>query len=245
MESPPLKERRVVVVPTYNERAGLPHLLERFPEEDFDLLIVDDSSPDGTAELVRELQAARPWLHLLVRPEKDGLAGAYRAGFAWALAEGYQVIGQMDSDLQHPPETLAVMLEALAGADLVVASRYVPGGGVGDWSPTRRFLSRLGGIPSTILLRLPVKDPSGGFKLWRGPALAAIDIASTISRGYVFQVETTYRARRAGLRIKEVPFRFASRDVGESKMELAISREGIAVVARLLLHPWYPSGRAR
>ena len=119
--------KKVVVVPTYNEREGLPAFLARFPHEQFDLLVVDDSSPDGTADLVRDEATSRPWLHLVVRPVKDGLAGAYRSGFAWALENGYDVVGQMDSDLQHPPETLAPMLDALADADLVVGSRYVAG----------------------------------------------------------------------------------------------------------------------
>jgi dolichol-phosphate mannosyltransferase len=232
--------KRLVVVPTYDEREGLPALLARFPNEQFDLLIVDDSSPDGTAELVREQMTTRPWLHLVVRPVKDGLAGAYRAGFAWALEGGYDVVGQMDSDLQHPPEQLPAMLEALEEADLVVASRYLPGSETRDWSAWRRFESRLAGIPTNLLLRLPVRDPSGGFKLWRAAALRAIEVESTVSRGYVFQIETTYRAKRAGLRISEVPFTFASREQGESKLTSDVSREGIVVVVRLFLRRWRP-----
>ena len=232
--------KNVVVVPTYNERDGLPAFLARFPHEQFDLLIVDDSSPDGTADLVRERMGTSPWLQLLVRPVKDGLAGAYRAGFARALAEDYDVIGQMDSDLQHPPEALAPMLDALADADVVVGSRYLQDSETGDWSWTRRLRSRLAGIPTNVLLRLPVKDPSGGFKLWRASALRAIEVETTISRGYVFQIETTYRAKRAGLGIKEVPFAFASREQGESKLTPAAGREGIGVVLRLFVHPWRP-----
>jgi dolichol-phosphate mannosyltransferase len=233
-------KRGLVVVPTYNEREGLPALLARFPHELFDLLIVDDSSPDGTAELVRRETETKPWLHLVVRPVKDGLAGAYRSGFAWALEQGYDVVGQMDSDLQHPPENLQPMLDALADADLVVGSRYVAGSETSGWSRSRRFGSRLAGIPTNILLRLPVKDPSGGFKLWRADALRTIEVQSTISRGYVFQIETTYRAKRAGLRIREVPFTFASRERGESKLTAGVSREGIRVVLWLFLHPWRP-----
>ena len=231
---------RVVVVPTYNEREGLPALLDRFPHDAFDLLIVDDSSPDGTADLVREEMTTKPWVHLLVRPVKDGLAGAYRAGFAWALEHDYDVVGQMDSDLQHPPEYLDAMLEALAAADLVVGSRYLPGSETTGWSAIRRVRSRLAGIPTNLLLRLPVRDPSGGFKLWRADALRAIEVGSTLSRGYVFQIETTYRAKRAGLRIREVPFTFASREQGESKLTADVSREGILVVLRLFMHPWRP-----
>ena len=235
--------KRVVVVPTYNEREGLPALLARFPHELFDLLVVDDSSPDGTADLVRTEQATRAWLHLLVRPVKDGLAGAYRAGFSWALERGYDVIGQMDADLQHPPESLAAMLDALGDADLVVGSRYVEGGETGDWPWTRRVRSRLAGIPTNVLLRLPVKDPSGGFKLWRADALRAIEVETTTSRGYVFQIETTYRAKRAGLRIRELPFAFAPRERGESKLTAGVGREGVAVVLRLFLRPWRPRSR--
>ena len=230
----------LVVTPTYNERDGLPALLQRFPHDVFELLIVDDSSPDGTAELVREHIATKPWLHLLVRPVKDGLAGAYRAGFAWALERDYDVVGQMDSDLQHPPEELHAMLAALADADLVVASRYLPGSETRDWPAWRRFESRLAGIPTNVLLRLPVRDPSGGFKLWRASALRAIEVDSTVSRGYVFQIETTYRAKRAGLRIREVPFAFASREQGESKLTGDVSREGIVVVLRLFAQRWRP-----
>jgi dolichol-phosphate mannosyltransferase len=232
--------KRLVVVPTYNEREGLPALLGRFPHAAFDLLIVDDSSPDGTAELVREEMATKQWLQLVVRPVKDGLAGAYRAGFAWALEHGYDVVGQMDSDLQHPPESLESMLAALATADLVVGSRYLAGSETSGWSAIRRFRSRLAGIPTNLLLRLPVRDPSGGFKLWRADALRAIEVDSTVSRGYVFQIETTYRAKRARLRIREVPFTFASREQGESKLTADVSREGILVVLRLFAHPWRP-----
>jgi dolichol-phosphate mannosyltransferase len=234
-------KRGVVVVPTYNEREGLPALLARFPHELFDLVIVDDSSPDGTATLVRDEMETKPWLHLVVRPVKDGLAGAYRTGFAWALEQSYDVVGQMDSDLQHPPENLEPMLDVLADADLVVGSRYVAGSETTGWSRVRRFRSRLAGIPTNVLLRLPVKDPSGGFKLWRAGALRTIEVDSTISRGYVFQIETTYRAKRAGLRVCEVPFTFASREQGESKLTGGVSREGIRVVLRLFAHPWRPS----
>lgn len=191
--------KRVVVVPTYNEREGLPAFLARFPHELFDVLVVDDSSPDGTADLVRDEARSRPWLRLVVRPVKDGLAGAYRTGFAWALEHGYDIVGQMDSDLQHPPETLAPMLDALADADLVVGSRYVAGSETSDWPWIRRFLSRLAGIPTNVLLRLP-----------------------------------------AGLRIREVPFTFATRAQGESKLTPDISREGIRVVLSLFVRPWRP-----
>jgi dolichol-phosphate mannosyltransferase len=234
-------KRAVVVVPTYNEREGLPALLARFPHELFDLVIVDDSSPDGTAELVRHEQETKPWLNLVVRPVKDGLAGAYRTGFAWALEQRYDVVGQMDSDLQHPPENLEPMLNALTDADLIVGSRYVAGSETTGWSRVRRFRSRLAGIPTNLLLRLPVKDPSGGFKLWRSDALRTIEVDSTVSRGYVFQIETTYRAKRAGLRVREVPFTFASRLQGESKLTGGVSREGIRVVLWLFAHPWRPS----
>jgi dolichol-phosphate mannosyltransferase len=232
--------KNVVVVPTYNEREGVSAFIARFPHGLFDLLIVDDSSPDGTAELVREEAATKPWLHLVVRPVKDGLAGAYRSGFGWALERDFDVVGQMDSDLQHPPEALASMLDALAEADVVVGSRYAAGAGTSEWSRVRRFRSRLAGIPTNVLLRLPVKDPSGGFKLWRASALHAIDVGTTVSRGYVFQIETTYRAKRAGLRIREVPFMFAPRERGESKLTGAVSREGIRVVLSLFAHPWRP-----
>jgi dolichol-phosphate mannosyltransferase len=238
----------VAVVPTYNEAATL-HDLVAACERDapgIDLLIVDDASPDGTGALAERMAATRPWLHVLHRPVKDGLGNAYRAGFAWALERDYAAIAQLDADLSHPPGLLPRMLEALGrGADLVLGSRYAPGGGSdGGWPLHRRIASRLGCASSARALGLPYTDLSGGLKLWRASALTAIDVASTRSQGYVFQVETTQRAHRAGLRVAELPFTFRDRTAGQSKMKPSIALEGIRMVARLRRDGWRPQRAA-
>ena len=230
--------RTIVVVPTYDELDALPLFVERFAPTGLELLIVDDSSPDGTGALADALAAERPWMHVLHRAEKDGLGMAYRAGFAWCLERGYAVVGQMDCDLSHPPEKLgemrAVLLERDAG--LVLASRYAPGGGTDGWSRTRLALSRIGCHASRLALGLPYSDLSGGFKLWRADCLAAIDMDELLSTGYAFQVETTQLAHLGGTRIEEVPFVFSERVAGASKMTLRISLEGIRVTFALRRH---------
>ena len=230
--------RTIVVVPTYDEREALPLFVERFAPTGLDLLIVDDSSPDGTGELADALAAERPWMHVLHRAEKDGLGMAYRAGFAWCLQRGYEVVGQMDCDLSHPPEKLAEMRRVLVERDagLVLASRYEPGGGTDGWSRTRLALSRIGCHASRLALGLPYSDLSGGFKLWRAGCLAAIDMDELLSAGYAFQVETTQLAHLHGARIEEVPFVFSERVAGASKMTLRISLEGIRVTFALRRH---------
>jgi dolichol-phosphate mannosyltransferase len=230
--------RTIVVVPTYNELESLPLFAERFEPTGFELLIVDDSSPDGTGDLADRLAAQRPWMHVLHRAEKDGLGMAYRAGFAWCLAEGYGVIGQMDCDLSHPPEKLAEMRDVLLARDagLVLGSRYLPGGGTDGWSRSRLAMSRVGCSASRLALGLPFSDLSGGFKLWRAECLAAIDMDELLSAGYAFQVETTQLAHLGGARIEEVPFVFSERVAGDSKMTLRISLEGIRVTLALRRH---------
>jgi dolichol-phosphate mannosyltransferase len=225
----------VVVVPTYNEADALPRFVERFAATGLELLVVDDASPDGTGELADALAADRPWMHVMHRAGKDGLGMAYRAGFAWCMERGYRVIGQMDSDLSHPPEKLAEMLAVLDAreADLVLGNRYMPGGGTAGWSTARRVLSRMGCTGSKLVLGLPFDDLSGGFKLWRASTLAELDFDAMLSAGYAFQVETTQLAYLMGKRIEEVPFVFSERIAGESKMTLAVSLEGIRVTFAL------------
>jgi dolichol-phosphate mannosyltransferase len=225
----------IVVVPTYCEAEALPRFVERFAATGLELLVVDDASPDGTGELADALAADRPWMRVLHRAGKDGLGMAYRAGFAWCLERGYRVIGQMDSDLSHPPEKLAEMLTVLDAreADLVLGNRYMPGGGTAGWSRARRALSRVGCTGSKLVLGLPFDDLSGGFKLWRAGTLAELDFDSMLSTGYAFQVETTQLAYLMGKRIEEVPFVFSERVAGESKMTLAVSLEGIRVTFAL------------
>ncbi|MEJ7798413.1 MAG: polyprenol monophosphomannose synthase [Solirubrobacteraceae bacterium] len=230
--------RTIVVVPTYDEHEALPLFVERFAATAMQLLIVDDNSPDGTGELADALAAERSWMHVMHRADKDGLGMAYRAGFAWCLAEGYDFIGQMDCDLSHPPEKLPEMRRVLVerDADLVLGSRYLPGGGTDGWSRTRLALSRVGCSASRLALGLPFSDLSGGLKLWRADCLAAIDMDELLSAGYAFQVETTQLAQLGGARIEELPFVFSERIAGTSKMTLRISLEGIRVTLALRRH---------
>ena len=236
------KRRPIVVVPTYQEREALPVFLAEFERTGFEALVVDDNSPDGTGEWAEAFAREHPWLHVLRRPGKEGLASAYRAGFAWCLDRDYDVVGQMDCDLSHPPAALGEMSDALErGADVVIGSRFTRGGRTVGWPWWRKVQSYAATVPARVLLRLPVADLTGGFKLWRADALRRIDVASTVSEGYVFQIETTYRAFRARLRVVEVPIVFAERASGESKMSAAIKREGVAVVLRLARERWRPS----
>jgi dolichol-phosphate mannosyltransferase len=234
----------LIVVPTYDEAEMLPLFLEEFARTGYDCLVVDDSSPDGTGELATALAADRPWLHVLSRPAKDGLGAAYRDGFGWALRDGRSVIGQMDCDLSHPPAVLPRMLaEVGRGAGLVLASRYVRGGGTSGWSPSRRVVSRVGCLTAKAVLRLPYPDLTGGFKLWKADALRRIEVETTVANGYIFQVETTRRAALAGVPIVEVPFVFAERLRGTSKMSPAIAREGARVLMHLRRDGWRPATR--
>ena len=235
----------IVVVPTYNEREMLPLFVDEFSDSGGECLIVDDSSPDGTGDLAEELARERSWLHVLHRPHKGGLGAAYRAGFAWALERGYDLIGQMDCDLSHPPRALRAMRAAVdRGAGLVLGSRYVPGGGTQGWPLARRAISRVGCVTAMRVLGLPYPDLTGGFKLWTADALRAIDVSTTVSNGYIFQVESTRRAHIAGVRIEEVPFVFVERLHGASKMSPTIAGEGALILWRLRRDGWRPPGRS-
>ena len=231
----------IVVVPTYQEREALPRFLDVLGPTGFQALVVDDGSPDGTADWADEYARDHPWLHLLRREAKEGLGSAYRAGFAWCLERGYGVVGQMDADLSHPPEALERMRQELErGADLVIGSRFVRGGRTVGWPWWRTMQSYAASLPARLLLRLRAVDVTGGFKLWRADALRRIEVSTTVSQGYVFQIETTHRAVRAGLKVVEVPITFREREVGASKLTPAVRREGIAVVLRLARDPWRP-----
>jgi len=237
-----------VVLPTYNEAANVrgmaAAILAALPGAT--LLVVDDASPDGTGRIGDELAAAEPHIRVRHRKGKMGLGKAYIDGFGVALGEGAQRVVQMDADWSHSPDYLPGLVGALwtadrrDGVDLVIGSRYVPGGGVRDWGLPRRLVSRGGSIFARTLLSLSPHDLTGGFKAWRREALSIIPWERVHSGGYVFQIETTYRAKRAGLRIREVPFAFASREQGESKLTSDVSREGIVVVLRLFAQRWRP-----
>jgi len=223
--------RTLVVVPVYDEEPTIRRLLDEVlaAAPGVDVLVVDDASPDGTGDVV----AARPEpaVHLLRRAGKDGLGAAYRAGFAWALERGYDVVVQMDADLSHPPARLPALLAAVAGgADLAIGSRYAPGGGTRGWSRRREMLSRTGNAYVRRVLGLTVHDATAGYRAFRAPLLERVDALGTRSNGYCLQVETTLRAVRAGARVEEVPIVFVERVAGRSKMDVGIVVETLARV---------------
>ena len=227
----------LAVIPTYDEALGIEATLDAVLADapDADVLVVDDSSPDGTAVLVQAHPAYGLRLFLLSRGDKDGLGAAYRAGFAWALARGYDVIVQMDADLSHPPNRIPALVAALESADVAIGSRYVRGGGVRHWTLRRRAISRAGNAYVRAVLGLDVRDATAGFRAFRRDALLRLGALDSESNGYAFQIENTWRASRAGLRTTEVPITFTDRTVGESKMSGAIVREA---VVRVLAWRW-------
>lgn len=226
--------RIVVVIPTYNEVENLEGVVQRLrtavPEAD--VLVVDDGSPDGTGALADSLAAADPAVSVLHRTAKEGLGAAYLHGFEVALSRGYDVVGEMDADGSHRPEQLPLLLDALRGADLVIGSRYVPGGRVVNWPWHRQLLSRGGNIYIRLLLGVPVRDATAGFRLFRRPALGQIDLATVQSVGYVFQADLAFRAVRAGLRVAEVPIVFVERERGDSKMTKEVASESLRRITR-------------
>jgi dolichol-phosphate mannosyltransferase len=227
-----------VILPTYNERENLPLIVPRIrsaiPEAS--ILVVDDGSPDGTGRLADEMATADPNLRVLHRTAKEGLARAYAAGFTAALEGGADAVVQMDADGSHDPAAAPAFLDALRdGADLVLGSRYVRGGGAVGWPFIRWFVSFGGNLYSQAILWLPYRDLTGGFKAWRAETLRAVDPATVTSTGYVFQVELTWRAHRAGARIRELPITFVERAVGQSKMTGGIFFEAARQVLRLRL----------
>ncbi|MHB8420794.1 MAG: polyprenol monophosphomannose synthase [Myxococcales bacterium] len=227
----------LVVLPTYDEIENLTAIVPAvFAASDrIEILVVDDNSPDGTGRLADELAAKEPRLHVLHRPRKEGLGRAYLAGFAWALERPYERVLEMDADFSHDPRHLPALLEASGGADLVLGSRYVPGGGTENWGLGRRLLSRGGSLYARTLLGVRIRDLTGGFKCFRRGVLERLDLGSVRSEGYSFQIELTYRALSLGLRVVEVPIRFADRRVGKSKMSKEIFAEAVAAVIRLRL----------
>jgi dolichol-phosphate mannosyltransferase len=234
--------RFLLCLPTYDERENLQAMVEalgavreRTPVPG-DVLVIDDSSPDGTGALADSLAADRPWLHVLHRPLKEGLGRAYLAGFRWALERDYDYVLEMDCDFSHDPESVPSLLEAaIGGADLVLGSRYCPGGGVRDWGLGRRVISAGGCLYARTILGLGVRDLTGGFKCFRRSVLEKVPLADVDAQGYMFQIEMTYRAIREGFRVVEVPITFADRRLGGSKMSRRIVLEAVRRVPELRL----------
>jgi dolichol-phosphate mannosyltransferase len=231
----------VVCLPTYNERENLEAMLRAlagvFEEAGLDgrVLVIDDGSPDGTGDLADELARALPLVDVLHRPTKEGLGPAYLAGFRRALAEGAELVLEMDCDFSHDPRDVPRLVAAAADADLVLGSRYVKGGGTRNWSLPRRFVSRAGCLYAQALLGVGVRDLTGGFKCFRRGVLERIGLERVASRGYAFQIETTYRALRHGFRVAEVPIVFTEREAGSSKMSRGIVLEAVLKVPELRL----------
>jgi dolichol-phosphate mannosyltransferase len=233
-----------LVLPTYNEAENLePFVRKVLPQlaaatGEHHVLIVDDSSPDGTGEIADRLAAELDGVHVLHRTEKDGLGRAYAAGFERALAEGAELVMQMDVDFSHDPESVPSLIAAAQDADVVIGSRYVAGGGVADWGLSRRLLSRGGSWYARTVLGVPVRDLTGGFKCFRRHVLTRLDVSSLGAAGFCFQIETTYRAIRAGAQVREVPIRFRDRRAGVSKMSPKIVLEALLRVPALRLREW-------
>jgi len=219
----------VVLIPTYNERENLPLIVWRMrtavPEAD--VLVLDDSSPDGTGAVADQLAANDGQVRVLHRKRKEGLGAAYLAGFAWALDKGYDVLVEMDADGSHQPEQLRTLLAALADADVVLGSRWVPGGSVVNWPLYRKVLSLGGNVYSRVLLGMPIGDATGGYRAYRASALRTLDLQSVASQGYCFQVDLVWRAVRHGLLVVEVPITFVERSIGDSKMSEGVVREAL------------------
>src|SRR5215469_3993405 len=221
--------RVAVIMPTYNERANIEAMAGRVRRAvpDADLLVVDDNSPDGTGELADKLAAEDSHIHVLHRERKAGLGAAYIAGFRWALEAGYDVIVEMDADGSHLPEELPRLLAALPDADLVLGSRYVPGGKVVNWPKSRELLSRGGNTYARLMLGIKLKDATGGYRAYRASTLRKIAIDEVESQGYCFQIDLAMRAIRAGLTVTEVPITFVERVHGTSKMSRAVVAEAL------------------
>ena len=225
----------LVIVPTFNERENLPLIHRRLKNAcpDVHLLIVDDSSPDGTGELADELAAADPRTHVMHRTVKDGLGAAYLAGFAWGLSRQYSVLVEMDADGSHAPEQLRVLLEAVdAGADVVIGSRYVEGGTVRNWPWRRWALSWTANTYARLALAIGIHDITAGYRAYRREVLEAIDLSGVDSKGYCFQIDLTRRALNNGFVVVEVPIVFTERELGVSKMSGSNIREALVKVAK-------------
>jgi len=231
--------RAVLCLPTYNERENLEAMIDALGDvldTDRDhVLVIDDGSPDGTGEIADRLAAERGWVSVLHRETKEGIGPAYVAGFRRALSEDAELVLEMDCDFSHNPADVPRLIAATDDADLVLGSRYTPGGGTANWGLARRIVSRGGCLYAQVLLGMRVRDLTGGFKCFRRATLEAIDLDALSAHGYAFQIETTYRVHKAGLRIKEVPITFVERRAGASKMTGSIVAEAMWKVPLLRL----------
>ena len=234
--------KTLVVIPTYNERENIaaivPAIFQATP--DVEILVVDDNSPDGTQDVVRELQSRFPKVHLLPRKGKEGLGRAYIAGFKWGLERGFDAIVENDADWSHRPEDLAKIVKAIPNHDFVVGSRWVDGGAVANWTLSRKMLSLGGSFYARQILGYPIRDWTGGFNAWKAGTLRKIDLDSVKSNGYSFQIELKYRALRLGFNGVEIPILFEDRRAGQSKMSSRIVLEALHRVwgiRRLDIHP--------
>lgn len=237
-----LKESTLVVIPTFNERENLPSVIERLrtAEPEVDILVVDDSSPDGTGELADEISAkdteengGKQHIHVMHRKGKGGLWGAYRAGFDWGLARDYKVLCEMDADGSHAPEQFHLLIEKLeAGADLVIGSRYIPGGKTVNWPASRQILSRGGNIYISLALGAGVSDITAGYRAYRREVLEALDLDSIGKAAYLFQTELAWHAVQAGFDVQEVPITFTEREFGESKMDGSFVKQSLLQVTK-------------
>jgi dolichol-phosphate mannosyltransferase len=225
--------RVLVVIPTYNESDNVRIIVERvrLAAPSVDILVADDNSPDGTGEIADELAGADSQVHVLHRPGKQGLGAAYIAGFGWARERGYDAVVEMDADGSHAPEQLPRLLDAARDADVVIGSRWVPGGKVVNWPAHRLLLSRGGSLYTRLALGLPLRDATAGYRVYRLPVLDKIEVDTVESQGYCFQIDLGWRSYRSGFRIVEVPITFAERERGASKMSSHIVREAFLRVA--------------
>jgi dolichol-phosphate mannosyltransferase len=233
------KPRAVLCLPTYNERENLEAMIaalgEALDTSQDRVLVVDDGSPDGTGAIADRLAGELAWVSVLHRTAKEGIGPAYVAGFRRALADGAELVLEMDCDFSHDPADVPRLIAAAEDADLVLGSRYTAGGGTANWGLLRRIVSRGGCLYAQVVLGLGVRDLTGGFKCFRREALEAIDLDALSAHGYAFQIETTYRVKRAGLRVEEIPITFVERRAGASKMTTAIVAEAMWRVPLLRL----------
>ncbi len=227
-----MSKRFLVCIPTYNERENIERILQRLfaANTNIEALVIDDNSPDGTSKIVKDLQQNNSKLHLIVNPAKAGLGGAYRAGFKWAINNGFDFVVEMDADGSHQPEQLPALLAETSQHDLVIGSRWVSGGSVVNWPFSRKVLSLGGNFYVRTVLGIKIKDATAGFRIYSVAALDQLSMLESHSQGYIFQVDGTYRAVAKHLRVCEVPIEFVEREVGVSKMSRSIVLEAIVQV---------------